>query len=149
MSVLTPLADDYEAYDKAKCVLDSSTEGGHILFGSVTRRAWAGNSGCTSRPRSMSGTRMMGRCLIDQRIHRDWPKTTRSAGTRLIDAARRHARRGRLLRGRPAAEVKAADPLAALDEALEYLVKNTFNKMGYLKRLSTRAAEGNPGRPAQ
>ena len=33
-------------------------------------------------------------------------------------------------------KVKATTPYAALDEALEYLIQNTFNKMGYLKRLS-------------
>ena len=29
-------------------------------------------------------------------------------------------------------KLKATSPLAALDEALEYLVQNTFTKMGYL-----------------
>ncbi|MDP3597519.1 MAG: BREX system P-loop protein BrxC, partial [Nitrospirota bacterium] len=33
-------------------------------------------------------------------------------------------------------KLKATTPYAALDESLGYLVKNTFNKMGYLKRLS-------------
>ena len=32
-------------------------------------------------------------------------------------------------------KLKATSPLAALNEALEYLVKNTFTKMGYLKVL--------------
>src|SRR5207247_3995885 len=32
-------------------------------------------------------------------------------------------------------KLKATTPLAALDEALEYLVQNTFTKMGYLKHL--------------
>ena len=31
---------------------------------------------------------------------------------------------------------KATAPMAALDEALAYLVQNTFTKMGYLKRLN-------------
>src|SRR5947209_5282117 len=31
VSVITPLADDYETYEKAKCILDSSTEGGFVL----------------------------------------------------------------------------------------------------------------------
>lgn len=33
-------------------------------------------------------------------------------------------------------KLKASMPMAALDESLGYLVKNTFNKMGYLERLS-------------
>jgi hypothetical protein len=33
-------------------------------------------------------------------------------------------------------KIKASTPSAALSEALEYLVQNTFNKMSYLKHLS-------------
>ena len=32
VSVVTPLADDYELYDKAKCILESGTEGGYVLI---------------------------------------------------------------------------------------------------------------------
>ena len=46
-------------------------------------------------------------------------------------------------------KLKASTPMAALDEAMEYLIQNTFSKMSYLKRLAAEAAEGNPGRPAQ
>jgi hypothetical protein len=34
-------------------------------------------------------------------------------------------------------KMKASTPLAALDEAMEYLIQNTFNKMSYLKKLTT------------
>jgi hypothetical protein len=34
-----------------------------------------------------------------------------------------------------ALKLKASTPLGALDESMEYLVQNTFNKMGYLKHL--------------
>ena len=33
-------------------------------------------------------------------------------------------------------KLKASTPWAALDEAMEYLIQNTFSKMSYLKRLS-------------
>ena len=33
-------------------------------------------------------------------------------------------------------KIKATTPWAALDEAMEYLIQNTFNKMSYLKRLA-------------
>ena len=33
-------------------------------------------------------------------------------------------------------KLKASTPLAALDEAMEYLIQNTFSKMSYLKRLT-------------
>ena len=46
-------------------------------------------------------------------------------------------------------KIKASTPSARLDEAMEYLVQNTFTKMGYLKHLSAGTAEGNPGHPAQ
>ena len=31
VSVVTPLNDDYELYDNAKCLMESGTEGGHVL----------------------------------------------------------------------------------------------------------------------
>src|SRR5205814_8142939 len=34
-------------------------------------------------------------------------------------------------------KLKASTPPAALDEAMEYLIQNTFSKMSYLKRLSS------------
>ena len=46
-------------------------------------------------------------------------------------------------------KLKATSPQAALDEALEYLVQNTFTKMSYLKQLIPEPAQGNPGGPAQ
>jgi len=33
-------------------------------------------------------------------------------------------------------KLKASTPMAALDEAMEYLIQNTFSKMSYLKRIS-------------
>ena len=33
-------------------------------------------------------------------------------------------------------KLKASAPMAALDEAMEYLIQNTFSKMSYLKRLA-------------
>ena len=33
-------------------------------------------------------------------------------------------------------KLKASTPMAALDEAMEYLIQNTFSKMSYLKRLT-------------
>nr|WP_162670460.1 hypothetical protein [Gemmata massiliana] len=32
MSVVTPLADEYDAYEKSRCLLESSGEGGHVIF---------------------------------------------------------------------------------------------------------------------
>ena len=32
VSVITPLADDYELYDKGKCILESAAEGGYVLI---------------------------------------------------------------------------------------------------------------------
>src|SRR5262249_26137601 len=32
VSVITPLADQYEAYEKARCLLESSGEGGHVIL---------------------------------------------------------------------------------------------------------------------
>ena len=71
-------------------------------------------------------TKRIHRDLADEnRIRRD--RLTRLLGEMLVDASYFVA--GQRL------EVAAGAPQAALGEAMEYLIQNTFNKMGYLKTL--------------
>jgi len=137
ISVITPLNDEYEQYNNAKCLLDSSTEGGTIL-------ARLGNDETLGRE--------LRTCLQTEKYvrHKNDGTLPESAKRILRDVSdNNQARRARLvtLLGQMLAEanyyaagqplkLKATTPYAALDESLGYLVKNTFNKMGYLKRLS-------------
>jgi hypothetical protein len=138
VSVITPLADDYETYEKAKCILDSSTEGGFVL----TRLANDESLG-----------RELRTLLQTEKYVRRKNDGTLAESTKSIlhkCSQENQSRRERLVKlladmltgaeyfvaGQPV-KIKATNPEAVLEEAMEYLIQNTFNKMSYLKRLTT------------
>jgi hypothetical protein len=137
VSVITPLADDYELYDKGKAILESTTEGGYNLIRlgndeSLGRelRAYLQTEKYLSRKNdgtlSESTKRILRDCAEDNRQRR--ARLTTLLGEML--AAGEYFVAGQSLK------IKATTSWAALDEAMEYLIQNTFSKMSYLKRLA-------------
>jgi hypothetical protein len=138
VSVITPLADDYEIYDKGKAILESAAEGGSILIRlgndeSLGRelRTYLQTEKYLSRKNdgtlSESTKRILRDCADDNRQRRE--RLTNMLGEMLAVAEFFVA--GQSLK------LKASSPWAALAEAMEYLIQNTFSKMSYLKRLAT------------
>ena len=136
VSIMTPLADDYESYQDGKCVLESSQDGGQALIrlredenlGRELRAFLRTDKYIKTKDDGTlpSTTKRIHRDLADEnRIRRD--RLTRLLGEMLADASYFVA--GQRL------EIAATAPQAALSEAMEYLIQNTFNKMGYLKTL--------------
>ena len=137
VSIITPLADDYEFYqDSGKCVLDSSQDDGQVLIrlqddeslGRELRALLRTDKYIRTKDDGTlpPTTKRIHRDLADEnRIRRD--RLTRQLGEMLADASYFVA--GQRL------EVAADAPQAALSEAMEYLIRNTFKKMGYLKIL--------------
>jgi hypothetical protein len=137
VSIITPLADDYEFYDKGKAVLESSAEGGYVLIclgndESLGRelRTYLQTEKYTSRKNdgtlSDSTKRILYKYAEENRDRRE--RLTTLLGEMLVTAECFVA--GQSLK------VKASTPWAALNEAMEYLIQNTFTKMSYLKRLA-------------
>ena len=137
VSIISPFADDYENYDKGKAILESAAEGGQILirlgndeslgrelqiYLQTAKYLAHKNDGTLSE----STKRILRDCAQDNRTRRE--RLTSLLGDMLAEAEYFVA--GQLLK------VKASAPMAALDEAMEYLIKNTFSKMSYLKHLS-------------
>ena len=137
VSIMTPLADDYEFYQEdGKCVLESSQDGGQVLIrlrdneslGRELRTLLRTDKYIRTKDDGTlpPTTKRIHRDLADEnRIRRD--RLNRLLGEMLADASYFVA--GQRL------EVAAGAPQAALGEAMEYLIQNTFNKMGYLKTL--------------
>lgn len=137
VAVISPLNDDYALFDKGKCLLTSSAEGGHVLM----------RLGNDARLEKELLAYLKTEKYVRRKMDGTLPEPTRKILRGIADD--NQARRGRLVTilgemlaaadfyvaGEPL-KLKAATPLAALDEALEYLVRNTFTKMGYLKQLS-------------
>jgi len=81
VSVITPLADDYEIYDKGKAILESAADNGYVLIRLATTRAWAVNFRPIFRPRSI--------CSRKKRRHAVGIDQTHPAGLRRNNRQRR------------------------------------------------------------
>jgi hypothetical protein len=137
VSIITPLFDEYEVYDKGKAILESSTEGGYILIrlgndeslGRELRTFLQTQKYLAHKERSGiadSTNRILKDCAEDNRLRRE--RLTALLGEMLASAEY-------FVAGQPL-KIKASTPSAALDEAMEYLIQNTFSKMSFLKHLS-------------
>ena len=136
VSVITPLAEDSESYQDSKCVLESSQENGQVLIRiredenlereirallRTDKYIRAKDDGTLP-----STTRRIHRDLADEnRVRRE--RLTRTLGDMLAEASYFVA--GQRM------EIAGGGAQAALSESLEYLIQNTFTKMGYLKTL--------------
>ena len=136
VSVISPLSDDYSFYNDQKCVLESSNEGGHIII------RLRNNTNLEKDLRTYAQTNKYLRTESDSGL----PESTK----RIIrDTAELNSDRREILTkllGDMLAEasyfvagqqltIKATTAVLCLAEALEYLITNTFSKMGYLKHL--------------
>ena len=137
VAVITPLADDYEVFDQGKAISDSDAEGGSvlILLGNDERlgrelRTYLQTERYISRKNdgtlAESTQRILQGCAANN-LQR-WNRLTTLLGEML--AAADYFVAGKRLK------LKASTPMAALTEAIEYLILNTFSKMGFLKQLA-------------
>ena len=136
VSILTPLADDYESYQDGKCVLDSGQDGGQVLIRVRDDESLGRELRTLLRTDKYIRTKDDGTLPpTTKRIHRDLADENRIRRERLTSllgemlAAASYFVAGQRL------EVVGSAPQAALSEAMEYLIQNTFTKMSYLKTL--------------
>ena len=138
VSVVSPLADDYKLYDNARCILNSTNEGGQILLrlnddeslGRELRTYLKTDKYITQKNDGSlpeSTKRVLRGCAEDNRSRRERMVTLLST---LLLEADYYAAGSKL-------SLKAEDAASAMNKALDYLVQNTFPKMGLLKRLNT------------
>ena len=137
VSVITPLADDYDLYGDSKRILDSNSEGGQVLVKLEE---------CDDLGRELR-TYLKTDKYIRTKSDGTQPETTR----RILHgfAEDNRERRDRLmdLLGEMLVDAKyavagqsfapnATAPAGVLTEALEYLINNTFSKMNYIIKVN-------------
>ena len=136
VSIITPLADEYELYGDSKCVLESSQDEGQVLIrlreeeslGQELRMHLRTDKYNRTRDDSIlpATTKRILRDLGDEnRIRRE--RLTGLLGD-MLTSANYYVAGQRL-------ELASSTPQAGLGEAMEYLIQNTFTKMHYLKTL--------------
>ena len=137
VSIVTPMADDYEFYQEdGKCVLESSREGGQVLIRLRNDENLGRELRTLLRTDKYIRTKDDGTLpATTKRIHRDLADENRTRRDHLIRLlGEMLADASYFVAGQPL-EVSASAPQMALSEAMEYLIQNTFNKMSYLKTL--------------
>jgi len=136
VSVLTPLADDYQSSGKEKCMLESAVDGGHIIvrlqesetLDQELRRhkkteKYLHQKADTSLPEQT------------RRIHRNVAEDNRERRAAIIRLLNTMLVEADYYVAGQSFSVKSTAPMAVLDEAMDYLITNTFTKMGLIKKL--------------
>ena len=136
VSVISPLADDYSFYNDQKCVLESSNEGGQIII------RLRDNTKLDQDLRTYAQTDKYLKTKSDsglpestKRILRDNAEDNRGRREILTNLLGDMLTEASYFVAGQQLTIKASTATASLDEALEYLITNTFFKMGYLKHL--------------
>ena len=137
MSVLTPMADDYERYDTAKCTLESSQDDGYVLI------RLKDDTRLARELRTYLQTEKYVRQKNDgtipettKRILRDIQADNLARRVRLVTLLSDMLSNAEYFVAGQSMKPDTDSPTLAFPKAMEYLVQNTFSKMGYLKRLS-------------
>jgi hypothetical protein len=138
VSVVSPLADDYKLYENARCILASTNESGQILLrlnddetlGRELRtylktEKYISRKNDGSLPKTT--VRILKDCADENRDRRE--RLVNLLSTLLLEASY-YAAGSKLT-------LKAEGPASAMNQALDYLVQNTFPKMGLLRQLKT------------
>ena len=136
VSILTPLADDYESYQDGKCVLDSGQDGGQVLIRVRDDKSLGRELRTLLRTDKYIRTKDDGTLPpTTKRIHRDLADENRIRRERLTSLLGEMLVAASYFVAGQRLEVAGSVPQAALSEAMEYLIQNTFTKMSYLKTL--------------
>ena len=134
LEVLTPLNDDYEALNDARCIMrcaDGSSralikmEEGTRLYEELT--LYLQIEKYILSPKASAATPSLKRILADRK------EENRERYTRLREQLSQLLIQGDFYALGQKVAIKAANPVSLLDELVNYLITNTYNKLGYLK----------------
>jgi hypothetical protein len=140
VSVVTPLADEYDGFNEPKCIIQSTMDEGQVVIKlddekSLTReiRTYLQTDKYIGRKHDGTATPTTVKILRERADeNRQRRERLKAIVERLMAEAKYYA----------AGQVRATpggSAQAAVDAALAYLVQNTFPKLGYLKHTSKDA----------
>ena len=136
VSIITPLLDGYDDYQDGKCVLDSGQDGGQVLIRLRDDENLERELRAYLRTEKYIRTKDDGTMPpATKRIHRDLAEENRIRRERLTELLGEMLADASYFVAGQRLTVASSTPQSALDEAMKYLIENTFAKMGYLKTL--------------
>lgn len=135
IELITPLNDDYQAYNQAKCVMQSASNNGGCVVVRLTDNPELGRE-----LRTLLQTDKYIRLKNDsaapenlRRILKDRAEQNRERKGRLIALLETMLQEADYYAFGQTLQVKAATARTARDEGINYLIENLFSKLGYLK----------------
>lgn len=137
LEVITPLNDDYAAFNPAKCIMQSaSTNGGCVVIKLADRQEFG------RELRTLLQTEKYNRLKNDpsapdslRKILKDRIEQNRERKTRLIVLLETLLQESDYYAFGKTLQVKATSARTAKDEGINYLIENIYSKLGYLKVL--------------
>ena len=132
--VLTPLGDDYEKLQPAKCILRSSEGAGRAMVRlaegdrlDIELALYQQIEKYIVSPKADQATPSLKRILLDRKDE------NRERRQRLVHQLSELMIAGNFYALGQSVTIKAATPATVLDEMLNYLITNTYSKLPYLK----------------
>lgn len=143
LEVLSPVGSDYELMTEAKCIGRSAEGAGRAILRMATDarvdvelRTYVQIEKYISGPKTDAATPSLKRILLDRKDE------NRERKTRILAQLSDLLSRGDFYALGQKLTLKPQGPSVILDEALNYLVSNTYSKLGYIKvRQADPAAE--------
>ena len=143
VSVVTPLSDEYEAFqDQGRCVFESTENKGQILirlpdntpFDEELKKLVRTNKYLRTKSNSTLPH-------TTRKIHQDLADQNRRRRTHLEESLTEMIADSRFFVNGDESQVASRDPVRLLDEALERLIQSTYPKMAYLDYYHPNALE--------
>jgi len=136
LNILSPLGDEYPGMDRGRCILKSSDNGGEIWI-RLGNDAALGNDIRAYLQTNRFVTRKNDGTLPNstKRIIENIATDNQNRYERLILTVKDMIVGADYSVVGQALKIKSTDPQEALSESFDYLINNTFLKMGFLKRL--------------
>lgn len=131
-SIITPFCDDFSHYDKAKCILDSNNEGGHAIICLPEKNQLDIELRTYLKTEKYIARGPVANPEIE-RIKRDRKEENRQRKIRLIEMVKEMLAQADYYAAGQQLDISASEPITALSEAIDYLIDNSFNKMGYIE----------------
>lgn len=136
VSVLTPLCEDYEVYNEGRCIGASGEENGQVLIRLNDDEALGRELRTYLKTDKYLRTHDDGTLPpTSRRIHRDLADENRHRRERLTALLTDLLGNSAYYVAGQRYEPPGGSPSNTLDGALDYLIKNTFNKMSFLAHI--------------
>ena len=142
-SVITPLNEDYEWYqDPTHCKLESEQDEGKIVIRLGDDSIFERELKTMLRTESYLLTQDDGTLAhTTRKIHQDIAEQNRRRKSRLVRQVDTMITRAQFFIAGSFEPIDSQDATKALEQALDYLIENTFHKMGYVDRVHEQPLE--------